>query len=303
MRVLLTGGSGMLGQAIQRLAPKNWSLVAPTKQELNLTNQAAVQHYLQHNPVDLILHTAAKVGGIKANMADQAGFYAQNALINLNLIEEARKAGIKNVITFGSSCMYPRNHPHLLTEDDILTAPLEPTNEGYALAKINAAKHGHYISQQYGLNYKMLIPCNLYGPGDHYDPIQSHLIPATILKIHTAIKNNHNNVEIWGDGTARREFIYVDDLAHFITTQSQNIQSWPNLMNIGAGHDLSINEVYQHCAQALNYKGTFTHDLNAPKGMHSKLMSSSKAAALGWKPKHTIKTGLAKTYKAFCRTL
>jgi GDP-L-fucose synthase len=304
MKVLLTGGAGMMGQAIQRLAPSlapSWSIHAPTRQALNLQDRLAVATYMQKNSFDLVVHAAAKVGGIKANMADPVGFMADNMAINLNVIEEARKSGVPKFIFMGSSCMYPRNHRNPLVEDDILQAPLEPTNEGYALSKIAGTRLCDYISAQYGLAYKTFIPCNLYGLNDHFDPINGHLVSAVILKIHTAMENGDTNVEIWGDGTARREFMFVDDIAEFILTCPNRLADMPACLNTGLGIDYSVNDYYQNIAGIVGYQGTFTHNLNAPTGMQQKLMDSSKAKPYGWNPKTSLLDGLKQTYDYFLK--
>lgn len=292
----------MMGKSLQRLAPKHapdWKILAPTRQELDLLDRAAVAAYFKQHKFDLVIHTAAKVGGIKANMADPTGFLTENMIVNMNVIEEARLNGVPKFIFLGSSCMYPRDHRNPLIEEDILQAPLEPTNEGYALSKITGAKLCEYISLQYGLAYKTLIPCNLYGLNDHFDPKNGHLVAAVILKIDDAVRNNAQSVEIWGDGKARREFMFVDDISEFILTQTHRLQDMPAFLNTGLGIDYSVNDYYAAIADIIGYKGAFTHNLDAPTGMHQKLMDSTKAKAFGWNPSTSLHDGLQKTYEFF----
>ena len=307
VKVLLTGGSGMVGQAVRRCVQNNagrgWELHAPDRRELDLLDKAAVKACLQGQDFDLVIHCAAKVGGIQTNIADPAGFYVDNIVMNTTLIEAARAAGIGNLLFLGSSCMYPKDLGRPLVEDDILSAPLEPTNEGYALAKIAGARHCAYISRQYGLNYKTLIPPNLYGPGDSFAPAKSHLVPAIIDKLHKARTTGRKSVEIWGDGTARREFMYVDDLARYLVKCYDFIAALPEVLNVGTGYDYSVNEYYEYVAKTVGYTGGFHHKPDAPVGMMSKLMSSRRARNCHWQPQTSLKEGLRKTYEYYLGTL
>ena len=302
MRVFLTGGSGMVGQSILRLSKKlqpKWEILAPTHQDLNLLSQTDVTTYLSKHSFDLVIHCAAKVGGIKANISDMSGFLIENNIINSNVINGAMIAKVPKLINLGSSCMYTKDYRNPLVEDDILAAPFEPTNEGYAIAKVSAAKLCSYISNQYGLAYRTFIPCNLYGEGDRFDVIKSHLISAIILKIHNAKVEKAKNVEIWGDGTVRREFMYVDDLAHFILNSVNALENFPNVLNTGSGIDYTVNEFYNFVAKTIGYNGAFTHNLSEPVGMKQKLMDSSKAKKFGWAPQTGIGEGIQKTYDYF----
>lgn len=303
MRVLLTGGNGMLGTAIRTLAPvhqPSWIIDAPGRKDVDFCDQAQVRDWMAGHKYDLVIHCAARVGGIKANMAQPVEFLAENLLMNTNLIEESRKAGVPNFIFIGSSCMYPRDYKNPLKEEYVLEAPLEPTNEGYALSKISGTKHCEYISRQYGLAYRTLIPCNLYGPGDHFHPEKSHLVAAILMKVHAAKESRSNEVEIWGDGTARREFLYIDDLAEYILGCVDFLKDLPPCLNVGKGHDYTVNEYYEAAARIVGYKGGFTHKLDAPVGMMRKLMDSSIATtAFGWAPSTDLETGLARTYEYY----
>lgn len=298
MRVFLTGGTGMVGGAIKRLSTDNVEIVAPSHKDLDLTDPNALRSFLKNEQFDLAIHAAAKVGGIKANNGNMAAFLTENMMIGMNVINEAANAGIKSMINFGSSCMYPRDFTSPLKENDILKAPLEPTNEGYALAKISAARLCSYLSKERNLNYKTLIPCNLYGPNDNFDPEAAHMMPAAILKIKKAIESNAATVEIWGDGTARREFVYVDDVANFVWEIADKIETIPPVLNIGAGYDISINDCYKTIAETLGFNGNFTHKLDAPKGMSHKLMDSGLATQYGWTPQTDLKNGILKTAKS-----
>jgi GDP-L-fucose synthase len=302
MRILLTGGSGMLGSALRRLNREygRHDLVAPTRSELDLSDAAAVRTYLARERFDLIIHCAAKVGGIGANIADPAGFLKDNIALNIALIGEAAEARVPRLLNIGSSCMYPRDHRQPLVESDILTGPLEPTNEGYALAKIVAARHCEYLSSSGSFAYRTLIPCNLYGPGDNYAPACSHLVAGIIAKVHSAKQAQKPVVEIWGDGRARREFLYVDDLARWILGLSiDRISELPHHLNLGYGSDLSVADYYRVAADVIGFDGDFSFDLSKPTGMRQKLMDSSLASAFGWVAETSLEEGIARAYRAF----
>lgn len=298
MKVLVTGGRGMVGSSFVRTLKAqhpDWNLLTPTHQELDLSHQVAVANYFKiHSPIDLVIHAASRVGGIKANSDDLAGFLSDNLKISLNVIDAAHQNNIPRFINLGSSCMYPRDFGRPLIEDDILAAPLEPTNEGYALAKIAAYKLCAYLSKQYNRAYKTFIPCNLYGPNDRYDMEQGHVLASVILKITNAIKNGQSSVEIWGTGTVRREFVYVDDLTDFIIRQIPHLERLPDALNIGAGEDITINDLYKTAANALGYTGSFTHNTEKPDGMTHKLMNCSKALTYSWRPQTRLADGIQK---------
>lgn len=302
--VLLTGGRGMLGAAIQRANDRAGSpltLIAPPRSELDLNDGAEVDTYVKKVKPDLIIHAAAKVGGIAANIADPSAFLADNIRINLAVIGAAFANDVPQLLNIGSSCMYPKDHRQPLVEDDVLTAALEPTNEGYALAKIVAARHCSYLSSSYPLSYRTIIPCNLYGPGDTYEPNLSHLVASVIAKVHAAKMAQGKTVEIWGDGTARREFLYVDDLADWIVTNATNgVGGLPQLLNLGAGEDHSVEEYYRRAAEVVGYSGDFIFDPSKPVGMKQKLMDSTTATLRhDWVPGTSLQTGIANAYEDF----
>jgi GDP-L-fucose synthase len=299
--VLITGSTGMVGRnATEKLLEIGFNVLAPTRKELDLIDSKEVSRYFKSNKIDIVIHAAGLVGGIQANIEKPYSFLSVNSQIALNVINASIENGIVRLINLGSSCMYPKDYQSELTEDLILTGPLEPTNEGYAIAKIMASKLCDYAQSEFGLSYKTLIPCNLYGKYDNFHPIRSHMIPAVIRKVHDAAKAN-NSVEIWGTGEARREFMFVEDLIDFITWSLDNYDQLPNLINIGLGHDYSIKEYYQAIAEVIGFTGEFTYDLSKPEGMKRKLCSIQKQSQLGWKPKHSLKQGLEKTYQFYLK--
>jgi GDP-L-fucose synthase len=224
------------------------------------------------------------------------GFLAENLRINANVICSALDAGVRRLIYIGSSCMYPRDYRNPLKEEYILAAPLEPTNEGYALAKIAGAKLCEYCNAQYGTAYKTLIPCNLYGPGDDFSAGSSHLIAAIIDKMHGAKTNGENEVVIWGDGSARREFLYVEDLADYICRCLEFMDDLPDFLNVGYGRDFSVLEYYRTAAEVIGFDGDFAFDTSKPVGMTTKLLDSTRAREFGWNPSTTPQEGIEKTY-------
>ena len=300
-RLVLTGGRGMVGRNVQEhpLAAE-WEIIAPTSAELDLTDTAAVDAFFKKTQPDMVFHAAGRVGGIHANVSEPVLFLNENLSIGQNVIMGAHRAGVKSLINLGSSCMYPRNGANPLAEDLILTGELEPTNEGYALAKIMCMRLCEYIRRQTPeLQYKTLIPCNLYGPHDKFDPKNSHLVPAIIHKVHLAKVNGEKTVEIWGDGTVRREFMYAADLAEAMWKAADNIADVPDVMNLGLGHDSSINEYYATVSQVVGWDGTFTHDLSKPVGMKQKLCDVSKANQWGWVAPTSLTDGLTQTYEFY----
>lgn len=298
-RILITGSTGMVGRnAAEKLSEIGYNILAPSREELDLMDFAAVRRYFKLNNIDLVIHAAGLVGGIQANIEKPYSFLAVNAQIALNVINVSIEAKVERFINLGSSCMYPKDCQDELREELILTGPLEPTNEGYAIAKIMASKLCDYAQSEYGFQYKTLIPCNLYGKYDNFDPLRSHMIPAVIRKIHEASIMN-TSVEIWGTGEARREFMFVEDLIDFIIWSLDNYELIPSVINIGLGHDYSVKEYYQSIAKVVGFKGLFTHNLSRPEGMRRKLCSVKKQNELGWKPKHNLEEGLEKTYEYY----
>ncbi|MEL7114763.1 MAG: GDP-L-fucose synthase [Pseudomonadota bacterium] len=301
--LLLTGGSGMVGRnVLEHPRAADWTILAPSSTELDLTDAAATDAYLARRTPDLVVHSAGYVGGIQANMAHPVAFLERNTAMGRNILMAAHRAGVKRVINLASTCIYPRAAPNPLSEDMILTGPLEPTNEGYALAKIMALRLCQYINREDpSARYKTLIPCNLYGRFDKFDPSHSHLLAAIIHKMHRAKTEGHAEVEIWGDGTARREFMLASDLADAVLRAAEEIEDIPEVMNIGLGRDHSINDYYQAVADVIGWQGTFTHDLTKPVGMMRKLSDSARQKAWGWAPETALPDGIARAYAFYLK--
>ncbi len=303
VRILLTGGGGMVGTNILENSDfKEFEVLAPRSRELDLRDFIAVKDYLKKHSPDLVIHAAGKVGGIQANIREPVSYLLENLDMGRNIIWASRQVGIKKVINLGSSCMYPRGHEEPLKEDLILKGELEPTNEGYALAKILTAKICEYITREdQSYQYKTIIPCNLYGRHDKFNPNDSHLLPAIIHKVHQAKNNNENIVEIWGDGLARREFMYAGDFADAIIRAVHQFDSLPSYMNVGLGHDYTINNYYQAVADVIGFEGSFVHNLDKPVGMSRKLVNIDRQTSWGWSPKHDLTLGIQKTYEFYLK--
>ena len=303
MKIFVTGSSGLVGHnVIDNDEILKHTLLIPRSKELNLMDYDAVSKYIKKNQPDLIIHCAGKVGGIQANIKDMFGFYTENAVMGINLVRAAKKYGVKKLINLSSSCTYPKNYINPLKEEYILKGELEPTNEGYALAKLGILKICEYVSNEDRfLEFKTLIPCNLYGKYDKFDEQTAHMIPSIIRKIYNAKKQNIPTVEIWGNGEARREFMYAGDIADCIAFTINNWEKVPILMNVGLGYDYSVNEYYESIKNLLGYSGTFTHDLTKPVGMRRKLLDVTRAARIGWHAKTSLEDGIRQTYEYFLK--
>jgi len=309
----------MVGSAIVRqllaggCTPKY--IITRNNAELNLTNQAAVQAFFASEKPDQVYLAAAKVGGIHANNTYPADFIYQNLMMQANVIDAAFRSGVKKLLFLGSSCIYPRNAPQPMSESALLTGPLEPTNEPYAIAKIAGIKLCESFNRQYGashgVDYRSVMPTNLYGPGDNYHPTNSHVIPALIRRFHEAKLSGAPTVSIWGSGTPRREFLYVDDMAAasvFVmnldkASYDQHTQPMQSHINVGYGSDVTIAEVAQAISQAVGYTGQITYDPTQPDGAPRKWMDSGRMNALGWQAKVDLTQGLALAYLDFCANL
>lgn len=302
-KILLTGGGGMVGRnLLEHPAIGEFDVLAPRSHELDLRDFSTVRAYLRKHQPDMIIHAAGKVGGIQANISEPVGFLMENLDMGRNIVWAAHQAGIKCLINLGSSCMYPRNHSEPLHEEMVLKGELEPTNEGYALAKVVTARLCDYIMREdASYKYKTLIPCNLYGRYDSFDPVHSHLLPAIIHKVHLAKQSGQQTVEIWGDGNARREFMYAGDLADAVIQAINNFVALPTYMNVGLGHDFTINEYYQAAAEVMGYTGSFVHDFSKPVGMARKLVNIERQKAWGWNAQSDLHTGLEKTYEFYLK--
>ena len=285
---------------LEHPAINHYDVLAPSSDELNLLDYNALDIWLKSNNPELIIHAAGRVGGIQANIADPSRFLLENLDMGRNIVWSAFNNGVKRLINLGSSCMYPRGAVNPLREEIILTGELEPSNEGYAIAKITVARLCDYITRQYSdFNYKTLIPCNIYGRHDSFDPARSHLLPAVIHKIHQAHANGSDCVDIWGDGTAKREFMYAGDLADALVTAIKRFDDLPQNMNVGLGYDYMINEYYQAVADVVGYQGGFVHDLSKPVGMARKLICVDRQKIWGWQAQCELARGIELTYEYY----
>ncbi len=305
----------MVGSAIMRhllsqgVAQSN--LITRKHAELDLTSQTAVQAFFAHEKPDQVYLAAAKVGGIHANNTYPAEFIYQNLMMQANIIDAAFRNGVKKLLFLGSSCIYPKLAPQPMREEALLTATLEPTNEPYAIAKIAGIKLCESYNRQYGashgVDYRSVMPTNLYGPGDNYHPENSHVIPALIRRFHEAKATNAPSVAIWGTGTPKREFLYVDDMAaacvHVMNLDKaiydQHTQPMLSHINVGCGEDFTIREVAESIGKTVGYQGEITFDATKPDGTPRKLMDSSRLIALGWKAQVGLQVGLAAAYEDF----
>ena len=285
----------MLGSAILKVIPPSYDVEKPTRDELNLLSQQDVNSFIANSKPDVVIHVAAKVGGIQSNIDNPFEFLTENLQIDLNILTSAQAFAIPRLFYIGSTCMYPKDQESLLVEKDILTGALEPTNEGYALAKIVGSKIVEIVATKKNLNWRVLIPSNLYGPGDNFNPNGSHLVAAIIRKVDHAIKTDSPMIEMWGDGESRREFTFVDDVAQFICYSLTNMELLPTKMNIGTGVDYSVREYYEKISKLMGYQGLIKADMNKPNGMRRKLSDSSLALRHGWDPKTNLDVGLSKT--------
>ena len=314
-RIFVAGHRGMVGAAILRQlmaqgVPEE-DIVTRTHAELDLTNQAAVRAFFAEAEIDEIYLAAAKVGGIHANNTQPAKFIYESLMIEANIIDAAFRSGVKKLLFLGSSCIYPRLASQPMREDALLTGPLEPTNEPYAIAKIAGIKLCESYNRQYGsshgIDYRSVMPTNLYGPGDNYDLENSHVIPALIRKFHEAKVNAASEVVVWGTGTPRREFLYVDDMAsacvHVMQLPQGDYEKHTEPMlshiNVGFGEDISISDLAQLVAGVVGFDGDIVFDTDRPDGAPQKLLDSTRLNSLGWRPQVSLEEGLRLAYAAF----
>lgn len=314
-KVYVAGHKGMVGAAIVRqLLAQGYpseQIVTRTHAELDLTNQAAVRDFFSSEKLDQVYLAAAKVGGIYANKTYPAEFIYQNLMIQANTIDAAFRSGVQKLLFLGSSCIYPKLLPQPIREDALLTGTLEPTNEPYAIAKIAGIKLCESYNRQYGtshgVDYRSVMPTNLYGPGDNYHPENSHVVPALIRRFHEAKVNQRPSVAIWGSGTPKREFLYVDDMAsaclHVMnlekTAYDEHTKPMLSHINVGYGKDISIHEVAEVIGKVIGYQGQIIFDISKPDGTPRKLMDSSRINVLGWKAKMGLEAGIQIAYQDF----
>ncbi|MGB0993346.1 MAG: GDP-L-fucose synthase family protein [Akkermansiaceae bacterium] len=300
MKLLILGAGGMVGSALLREAAQRGysNILQPTSKELDLCNQAETHAYLAEHKPDQVIVAAAKVGGIHANNTYPADFIYKNLMIAANAVEGSYRAGVEQLLFLGSSCIYPKLAPQPMPEDCLLTSELEPTNEAYAVAKISGLKLCQYYRKQYGVKYHSAMPTNLYGPGDNYHPENSHVIPAMIRRFHEAKEAGAESVTIWGSGTPRREFLYVEDLAD-ACFHLMALENPPDWVNVGFGDDVTILELAQAVAQAVSFQGAIEKDPSKPDGTPRKLMDNTILRSLDWKPTVTLEQGLTNAYQCF----
>ena len=295
-KIFISGHKGMVGSALlNKLISIGYNnIILKSKSELDLRNQSEVDSFFKIEKPEYVFLIAAKVGGIGANMKYPAEFLYDNLMIQSNIIHCSYKYTVKKILFLGSSCIYPKDSPQPMKEEYLLTGPLEPTNEGYAIAKISGLKLLDYYNKQYGLSYLSLMPSNLYGPGDSFDPNHSHVLSATVKKFVDAVLDKKEEVTMWGTGTARREFLHVEDLSEIIIYLLEKDIHIDNFINVGPGVDISIKELAELIAKMTGYIGTINWDTSKPNGMLKKCMEVSKMKSLGIEPKISLEIGIPK---------
>ena len=304
VKIFVAGHRGMVGSAIvrrlQRAAFEN--ILTRTRQELDLMDRAAVRVFFETERPDYVVDAAARVGGIAANFEKPVEFLIENLTIQNNVIQAAADFGVTKLLFLGSSCIYPKLAPQPLMEDALLTGPLEPTNDAYAIAKIAGIKLCQAYAREYGKNFISGMPTNLYGPNDNFDLHTSHVLPALIRKVHEAKQGGAKEVSVWGSGTPRREFLHVDDLADACFFLLENYDS-PEIVNIGCGEDVSIKELAETVCEVLGFEGSLVFDTSKPDGTPRKLMNIGRLLALGWKPRVNLKEGIRDAHEWFLKNL
>ena len=300
MKLFIAGHNGMVGAALVRRYQNmdGVEIITRSRSELGLMDQRAVFDFYAEQKPDAAIIAAGKVGGIHAHATYPAEFLHHNLAIAMHCIEGAHRAGVKRLLYLGSSCIYPKHAPQPMTEECLLTGSLEPTNEGYAIAKIAGIKLAQFYRRQYGALFYSAMPTNLYGPGDQYHPENSHVLPALIRRFHLAKLAGDPSVRAWGTGTPRREFMHVDDLADACALLMQQ-ESPPDWINVGSGSEVTIKELTELVADVVGYPGEIIWDATKPDGTPRKLMDSSKLAALGWRPSYDLRTGIRHAYACF----
>ncbi|MDB2636307.1 GDP-L-fucose synthase [Alphaproteobacteria bacterium] len=314
-KIFVAGHKGMVGSSLVRiLEDKNVELITLEKKDLNLLDQSGVQKFFKNIKIDQVYLAAAKVGGILANNSYPADFIYENLTIQSNIIQSAFLSGVKKLLFLGSSCIYPKNSNQPIKEEDLLTGKLEPTNEPYAIAKIAGIKMCESFNRQYGkshnIDFRSIMPTNLYGPGDNYHPKNSHVIPGLIYRFHEAKLKKLPSIEIWGTGTPKREFLYVDDMArasiHLMNLEKkildEQISSMCSHINVGSSIELTIQELSETIKEVVGFTGNIYYDFTKPDGSPRKLLDSSKINNLKFKPQVSLRDGLTKTYNDFIKT-
>ena len=309
MKIYVAGHRGMVGSTILRQleAREGVELITRTHDELELTDQAAVRDFMAGTRPDMVILAASKVGGIHANNTYPAEFIYENLMMECNVIHQAHAVGVQRLLQLGSSCIYPREAPQPMAEDALLTGPLEPTNEPYAVAKIAGIKLCESYNRQYGRDYRSVMPTNLYGPGDNFHPQNSHVLPALIRRFHEAVQDGADEVVIWGSGKPMREFLHVEDMARaalFVLdldpeTYARETKPMLSHINVGSGTDVTIRELAETVARVTGFKGRLSFDATKPDGAPRKLMNVNRLAQMGWKATIPLEEGIAQTYRWF----
>jgi GDP-L-fucose synthase len=297
-RIYVAGHRGMVGSAIVRLLDQEGhrNVITRTREELDLLDQRAVNAFFAREAIEFVFLAAARVGGILANESDQADFLYENLVIEMNVIHAAAESDVSKLLFLGSSCIYPRMAAQPIREESLLTGALEPTNEGYAIAKIAGLKLCEYLYRQRGRTFISAMPTNLYGPGDNFDALRSHVIPGMMRRFHEAAAAGSSEVVVWGSGAPRREFLHVDDLAQALYRMMQTYDD-PLFVNVGVGEDLTIAELARLVADTVSFRGTIRFDASKPDGTPRKLLDVSRIRALGWQPQIALTEGLRATYQ------
>ena len=300
-KVWVAGHNGMVGSAVvRRLASEGVTVITADRKTVDLKRQAEVERFIDTQRPHAVVMAAAKVGGILANSTYPADFLYDNLMIEANIMQASFAAGVEKFLFLGSSCIYPKLAPQPILEDALLTGPLEPTNEWYAIAKIAGIKLGQAYRQQHGRDFISAMPANLYGPGDNFDLTSSHVLPALIRKAHEAKLRGDKEIIVWGTGTPRREFLHADDCADALVFLLKTYSEAEHI-NVGSGKDLSILELTQLVCRVVGFSGAIVHDLSKPDGTPRKLMSADKLRALGWAPRIGLEQGIAETYGWFLK--
>lgn len=308
MAIFVAGHRGMVGGAIlRRLHAQGIETITRTRAELDLTDQTAVRDFMQETKPEAVVLAAAKVGGIHANNTYPAEFIYENLMMEANIIHQAYNAGVQRLLFLGSSCIYPRNAHQPMSENALLTGVLESTNEPYAIAKITGIKLCESYNRQYGVDYRSVMPTNLYGPGDNFHPENSHVLPALMRRFHEAAQSGAPEVVVWGSGKPLREFLHVDDMADaslFVmnldaASYAQETEPMLSHINVGTGSDVTIRELAETIAETTDFKGKISFDASKPDGTPRKLMDVSRLARMGWQAKTSLKEGVAETYEWF----
>jgi len=306
--ILITGGRGMIGKNMSEVLVENGytNILEPSSSELNYKNQAEVNTYFAKHQPQVVIHAAAKVGGIQANIDSPAVFFHDNIQIAVNLFEAAYTHKVKKLINIGSSCMYPRECVQPMHEHSLLTGAPEPTNEGYAIAKIVTTKYCQFFYQQYGCNFYTLVAPNMYGPYEQFDLQHSHVVSALMMKFHAAKQNGDNTIELWGDGSARREFLYAADFTSAVIHFMRNVDAKDipdTYLNIGWGTDISIKELATLIANIIGFNGQILWDTTKPNGMPQKVMDVRKMQTYNWQPTTSLETGMMHLYKFYLKQI